>query len=69
VLHEHRAAMDCQKGNEMTATSESPSKTQPEVDTRAWQFLLDTSKVSFDAMAVFTSAAVATSTPSSSAPL
>jgi hypothetical protein len=36
------------------------------VDTRAWEFLIDSSKVSFDAMAVFTSGAVATSTPSPS---
>ncbi|MBV8292178.1 MAG: hypothetical protein JOY55_10260 [Mycobacterium sp.] len=50
----------------MTATGEPLSKTQPEVDTRAWEFLIDGSKVSFDAMAVFTSGAVATSTPSPS---
>ena len=50
----------------MTATGEPLLKTQPEVDTWAWEFLLDTSKVSFDAMGVFTSGTVATSTPSPS---
>jgi hypothetical protein len=39
----------------MTATSEQLSKTQPDVDTRAWEFLIDSSKMSYDAMAVFTS--------------
>jgi hypothetical protein len=42
----------------MTATGEPLLKTQPEVDTRAWEFLIDTSKMSFDAMAEFTSGTV-----------
>jgi hypothetical protein len=54
------------KGNEMAATGEPLLKTQPEVDTWAWEFLLDTSKVSFDTIGVFTSGTVATSTPSPS---
>jgi len=47
-----------QKGSKMTATGQPLSKTQPDVDTRAWEFLIDTSKVSYDAMAVFTSGTI-----------
>jgi hypothetical protein len=57
-----------QKGNKMTATGEPLLKTQPEVDTRAWEFLIDTSKVSFDAIAVFTTGAVVASTHQNSQP-
>ncbi len=42
----------------MTATGEPPFKTQSAVDIRAWEFLIDTSKVSFDVMADFTSVSV-----------
>jgi hypothetical protein len=54
-----------QKGSKMTATSEPLSNTPPEVDTRAWEFLIDTSKVSYDAMAVFTSSTMPASTSQS----
>jgi hypothetical protein len=43
----------------MTVTGEPALKAQREVDSRAWEFLIDTSKVSFDAMAEFTSGTVA----------
>jgi hypothetical protein len=39
----------------MTDSTEPLSNGQPDVDTRAWEFLINTSKVSFDIMAVFTS--------------
>jgi len=54
--------MNFQKGNEMTATGESLLKTQPEADSRAWEFLIDTSKVSFEAVAAFTSGTMAART-------
>jgi hypothetical protein len=49
------------KDKNMTATGEPLLKTHPEVDVRAWQFLIDTSKVSFGTMAVFASATTARS--------
>jgi hypothetical protein len=42
----------------MAATGEPLVKTQLAVDTQAWEFLIDTSKVAFDAMADFTSGTV-----------
>jgi hypothetical protein len=42
----------------MTASGEPLLRTQLAVDTRAWEFLIDASKVSFDAMADFIAGAV-----------
>ena len=51
------------KDNNVTATGEPLLKTHPDVDVRAWQFLIDTSKVSFGTMALLSSATTATSAP------
>ncbi len=37
----------------MTTSGQPVLTTQPEDDAPAWEFLIDTSKVSFDAIAVF----------------
>jgi hypothetical protein len=53
-----------QKGSKMTDSIEPLSKAQPDVDTRAWEFLINTSKVSYDIMAVFTSGTMPASSTS-----
>ena len=44
----------------MAVTDEPALTARCTADTRAWEFLIDTSKVSFDSMAVFTSGTLAT---------
>lgn len=52
----------------MTATDKPAVKARCEADTRAWEFLIDTSKVAFDSIAVFTSETLATWGQQSSQP-